>query len=72
MNYVSARLARVVCDEVAAGDPTRILAPISPSVEVPAARNVTSDEFVETYLEQVVGLMDYRAAVFSALYGNDL
>ena len=70
LNYEGARLARDVCDEVTAKDPTRprfvvgALGPtnrtasISPSVEDPSARNVTFDELVETYFEQVVGLVD--------------
>ena len=75
LNYVSARLAREVCDELTAKDPTKprfvagALGPtnrtasISPSVEDPAARNVTFDELVETYLEQIVGLMDGGADI---------
>jgi 5-methyltetrahydrofolate--homocysteine methyltransferase len=75
MNYVSARLAREVCDEVTARDPsqprfvagalgpTNRTASISPSVEDPSARNVTFDELVETYLEQIVGLMDGGADI---------
>jgi 5-methyltetrahydrofolate--homocysteine methyltransferase len=61
---------REACDEITALDPTKprfvvgALGPtnrtgsISPSVEDPSARNVTFDELVETYLEQVVGLVD--------------
>jgi 5-methyltetrahydrofolate--homocysteine methyltransferase len=70
LNYEGARLAREVCDEITAKDPTKprfvvgAIGPtnrtgsISPSVEDPAARNVTFDELVETYFEQIVGLMD--------------
>ena len=70
LNYESARLAREVCDEVTAKDPSKprfvvgAIGPtnrtgsISPSVEDPAARNVTFDELVEAYFEQVVGLVD--------------
>ena len=70
LNYESARLAREVCDEITAKDPTRprfvvgAIGPtnrtgsISPSVEDPAARNVTFDELVDAYFEQVVGLVD--------------
>jgi 5-methyltetrahydrofolate--homocysteine methyltransferase len=70
LNYAGARLAREVCDEVTAKDPTKprfvvgAIGPtnrtgsISPSVEDPAARNVTFDELVETYFEQIVGLVD--------------
>ena len=75
LNYWGARLAREVCDEVTAKDPTKprfvvgAIGPtnrtgsISPSVEDPSARNVTFDELVETYLEQVVGLMDGGADI---------
>lgn len=61
---------REACDEITALDPTKprfvagAIGPtnrtgsISPSVEDPSARNVTFDELVETYLEQIVGLVD--------------
>ena len=70
LNYESARLAREVCDEITAKDPSKprfvvgAIGPtnrtgsISPSVEDPAARNVTFDELVEAYFEQVVALVD--------------
>mmetsp|Transcript_11469 Transcript_11469/g.19060 ORF Transcript_11469/g.19060 Transcript_11469/m.19060 type:complete len:1422 (-) Transcript_11469:114-4379(-) len=70
LNYEGARLAREVCDEVTAKDPTKprfvvgALGPtnrtgsISPSVEDPSARNVDFDELVDTYLEQTVALVD--------------
>ena len=70
LNYEGARLAREACDEVTAKDPSKprfvvgAIGPtnrtgsISPSVEDPAARNVTFDELVEAYLEQIVALMD--------------
>ena len=70
LNYCGAKLAREACDEVTAKDPTKprfvvgALGPtnrtasISPSVEDPAARNVTFDELVETYFEQIVALVD--------------
>merc|ERR1712238_120556 len=70
LNYEGARLAREACDEVTAQDPknprlvvgaigpTNRTGSISPSVEDPSVRNVTFDELVETYFEQVVGLMD--------------
>ena len=70
LNYEGARLAREVCDEVTAKDPTKprfvvgAIGPtnrtgsISPSVEDPSARNVTFDELVEAYFEQIVGLVD--------------
>ena len=75
LNYQGARLAREACDEVTAVDPskprfvvgaigpTNRTASISPSVEDPAARNVTFDELVETYFEQVVGLIDGGADI---------
>ena len=75
LNYEGARLARLACDEVTAKDPTKprfvvgAIGPtnrtgsISPSVEDPAARNVTFDELVETYFEQIVGLMDGGADI---------
>jgi len=70
LNYEGARLAREACDEITARDPTKprfvvgAIGPtnrtgsISPSVEDPSARNVTFDELVETYFEQIVGLVD--------------
>jgi len=70
LNYEGARLAREACDEVTAKDPSKprfvigAMGPtnrtgsISPSVEDPSARNVTFDELVDTYFEQVVGLVD--------------
>jgi len=48
---------------VGAIGPTNRTASISPSVEDPAARNVTFDELVETYFEQVVGLVDGGADI---------
>ena len=75
LNYESARLAREVCDELTAKDPTKprfvvgAIGPtnrtgsISPSVEDPAARNVTFDELVESYFEQIVGLVDGGADI---------
>ena len=75
LNYAGARLAREACDEVTARDPTKprfvagALGPtnrtgsISPSVEDSSARNVTFDELVEAYFEQVVGLMDGGADI---------
>eukprot|EP00668_Euglena_longa_P009059 GGOE01010899.1.p1 GENE.GGOE01010899.1~~GGOE01010899.1.p1 ORF type:complete len:1443 (+),score=573.59 GGOE01010899.1:106-4329(+) len=70
LNYSAARLAREACDEVTAADPRRprfvagAIGPtnrtgsISPDVEDPSSRNVTFDELVQAYFEQVVGLMD--------------
>mmetsp|Transcript_2486 Transcript_2486/g.3653 ORF Transcript_2486/g.3653 Transcript_2486/m.3653 type:complete len:1363 (+) Transcript_2486:159-4247(+) len=75
LNYEGARLAREACDEVTAKDPTNPrfvvgaigptnrTASISPSVEDPSARNVDFDELVETYFEQIVGLMDGGADI---------
>jgi len=75
LNYAGARLAREACDEVTAKDPTQprfvvgALGPtnrtgsISPSVEDSSMRNVTFDELVTAYHEQVVGLMDGGADI---------
>jgi methionine synthase I (cobalamin-dependent) len=75
LNYMGAKLAREVCDEVTAKDPTKprfvagAIGPtnrtgsISPSVEDPAHRNVTFDELVDTYFEQAVGLVDGGADI---------
>ncbi|KAJ1556341.1 hypothetical protein HK405_000444 [Cladochytrium tenue] len=70
LNKVSSELARTACTEFTAKDPTRPrfvvgaigptnrTASISPSVENPSLRNVTFDELVEAYSEQVRGLLD--------------
>ena len=70
MNDEAARLAREACEEVKAEEPTKPrfvveamrrtnrTGLISPSVEDPAARNVTFEKLVEAYHEQIVGLMD--------------
>ena len=75
LNYWGAKLAREACDEVTAADPTKPrfvvgamgptnrTASISPSVEDPSARNVHFDDLVETYFEQVVGLVDGGADI---------
>ena len=75
LNYAGARLAREACDEITAEDPTRprfvvgALGPtnrtgsISPSVEDSSMRNVTFDELVEAYYEQVVALVDGGADI---------
>jgi len=75
LNYEGARLAREACDEVTAADPTKprfvcgAVGPtnrtgsISPDVEDAACRNVTFDELVETYFEQVTALMDGGADI---------
>ena len=75
LNYAGARLAREACDEVTAEDPTQprfvvgAIGPtnrtgsISPSVEDSSMRNVTFDELVTAYYEQVVGLVDGGADI---------
>eukprot|EP01031_Cornospumella_fuschlensis_P041434 gene41434-50559_t len=75
LNYAGARLAREACDEITAKDPTKprfvvgAVGPtnrtgsISPSVEDSSVRNVTFDELVASYYEQVVGLMDGGADI---------
>ena len=75
LNYHGARLAREACDEMTKKDPTTprfvcgAVGPtnrtgsISPDVEDPASRNVTFDELVDAYYEQVVGLMDGGADI---------
>jgi len=75
LNYAGARLAREACDEITAKDPSKprfvvgALGPtnrtgsISPSVEDSSMRNVTFDELVDAYFEQIVGLMDGGADI---------
>ncbi|GMI28724.1 hypothetical protein TeGR_g14163, partial [Tetraparma gracilis] len=75
LNYEGARLAREACDEITALDPskprfvagavgpTNRTGSTSPDVEDAACRNVTFDELVETYFEQVVGLVDGGADI---------
>uniref|UniRef100_A0A7S2W2U1 methionine synthase n=1 Tax=Mucochytrium quahogii TaxID=96639 RepID=A0A7S2W2U1_9STRA len=75
LNYYGAKLAREACDEMTAQDPTKprfvvgALGPtnrtgsISPDVEDPSVRNVTFDELVESYFEEIVGLMDGGADI---------
>jgi 5-methyltetrahydrofolate--homocysteine methyltransferase len=70
LNREAARIARKACDAVEAKDPSRprwvcgVLGPtnrtasISPKVEDPGFRNVTFQELVEVYGEQVRGLME--------------
>ena len=63
MNLESAKLARAACDKYSTPDkprfvagsigPTPRTASISPDVNDPGARNVTFDELVEAYLQQV-------------------
>jgi 5-methyltetrahydrofolate--homocysteine methyltransferase len=75
LNVAGAALARRVCDEYEAKDPSRprwvagVLGPtnrtasISPDVENPGARNVTFDELVAAYLEATRGLVDGGADI---------
>jgi 5-methyltetrahydrofolate--homocysteine methyltransferase len=68
MNVQAARLARAACDKYSSPDkprfvagalgPTPKTASISPEVNDPAARNVTFDQLVTSYFEQVRGLVD--------------
>ncbi|HQO15596.1 MAG TPA: methionine synthase, partial [Methylotenera sp.] len=67
MNVQAAKLARAACDQYSTPDkprfvagalgPTPKTASISPDVNDPAARNVTFDELMNAYLEQVRGLV---------------
>jgi 5-methyltetrahydrofolate--homocysteine methyltransferase len=96
LNKEAAALARRACDDVTAQEPskprfvlgaigpTNRTASISPSVENPAYRNVTFDELVTAYTEQVRGLLDGGADILlvetifdtlnakAALYAIDL
>ncbi|TFW00434.1 methionine synthase [Oxalobacteraceae bacterium OM1] len=73
MNVASAKLARAACDKYSTPDkprfvagalgPTPKTASISPDVNDPAARNVTFDQLVASYLEQTRGLVDGGADV---------
>jgi 5-methyltetrahydrofolate--homocysteine methyltransferase len=68
MNVAAARLARAACAKFSSADkprfvagalgPTPKTASISPDVNDPAARNVTFDQLVTAYHEQVRGLVD--------------
>ncbi|KAA1429340.1 methionine synthase [Nocardioides antri] len=69
LNLEAARLARGVCDEVAAATgrrryvagalgPTTRTASISPDVNDPGARNVSWDQLVDAYLTAARGLVD--------------
>lgn len=68
MNFEAAKLARAACDKYSSADkprfvagalgPTPKTASISPDVNDPAARNVTFDQLVASYHEQVRGLVD--------------
>ena len=73
MNVAAARIARAACDNYSSADkprfvagalgPTPKTASISPDVNDPAARNVTFDQLVTAYHEQVRGLVDGGADV---------
>ena len=68
MNVEAAKLARAACDKYTSAEkprfvagalgPTPKTASISPDVNDPAARNVTFDQLVASYYEQVRGLVD--------------
>ncbi|MGJ9419749.1 methionine synthase [Massilia sp. CMS3.1] len=68
MNVQAAQLARAACDKFTSADkprfvagalgPTPKTASISPDVNDPAARNVTFDQLVTSYHEQVRGLVE--------------
>ena len=73
MNVAAAQLARAACDKFSSVDkprfvagalgPTPKTASISPDVNDPAARNVSFDQLVTSYHEQVRGLVDGGADV---------
>jgi 5-methyltetrahydrofolate--homocysteine methyltransferase len=73
MNLTAAKLARAACDKYSTSDkprfvagalgPTPKTASISPDVNDPAARNVSFDQLVTSYREQVRGLVDGGADV---------
>ncbi|WP_229218650.1 methionine synthase [Rugamonas brunnea] len=68
MNVAAAKLARAACDKYSSADkprfvagalgPTPKTASISPDVNDPAARNITFDQLVAAYHEQVEGLVE--------------
>ena len=70
LNYKSAKLAREIADEFTAKNPnkprfvagsvgpTNKTASLSPDVENPGYRNITFDDLVESYSEQISALMD--------------
>ncbi len=68
LNVASAKLARQACEEFSTPDHPRFVAgalgpqpktaSISPDVNDPGARNITFDELVATYTEQLNGLLD--------------
>jgi len=73
MNVAAAKIARAACDKFSTQErprfvcgalgPTPKTASISPDVNDPGARNVTFDQLVESYGEQVRGLLDGGADV---------
>ncbi|WP_440055527.1 homocysteine S-methyltransferase family protein [Pseudoalteromonas sp. T1lg65] len=70
INVESAKLARAVCDEITAKDPSKpryvagVLGPtsktcsISPDVNDPGFRNITFDRLVEAYVESTLALIE--------------
>ncbi|KAF2069637.1 hypothetical protein CYY_009042 [Polysphondylium violaceum] len=76
INVEAAKLAKSACEEYTKKDPskpryaagaigpTNKTASISPSVERPEARNVTFDELVDGYYEQVVALVEGGVDLF--------
>ena len=68
MNVAAAKIARAACDKFSTPDkprfvcgalgPTPKTASISPDVNDPGARNVSFDQLVDSYGEQVRGLLD--------------
>ena len=70
LNVASAKLAREAADEMMQADPTRPrfvagaigptnrTASLSPDVNDPSLRNVNFDELVETYYNQILGLVE--------------
>ncbi|KAJ3114700.1 hypothetical protein HK100_001577 [Physocladia obscura] len=75
MNKISAEIAKKVCDEitvlepnkprfvVGAIGPTNKTASISPSPRDPSFRDITFDELVAAYIQQVEGLLDGGADI---------
>ena len=73
MNVTAARLARAACDKYSTPDrprfvagalgPTPKTASISPDVNDPAARNISFDQLMVSYLEQIRGLVEGGADV---------
>lgn len=75
LNYESAKIAREVADEFTAREPykprfvagaigpTNKAASLSPDVNDPGFRNITFEELVKAYKEQVTGLLDGGAHI---------